>query len=85
MTSTPESGDAPATSRPRRRAVETTPTRRCSRRTTWLQALAGRPRHHRRSCRLSLEADGVVSLRFANLLPGYPGWFWTVSLARVEE
>ena len=31
-----------------------------------------------------LEAGGVVSLRFGNRLPGYPGWFWTVSLARVE-
>ncbi|SIT70120.1 DUF3027 domain-containing protein [Microbacterium sp. RU33B] len=31
------------------------------------------------------EADGVVSLRFANRLDGYPGWFWTVSLARVED
>lgn len=28
--------------------------------------------------------DGVVSLRFANTLPGYPGWFWTVSVAVVE-
>jgi hypothetical protein len=33
----------------------------------------------------SREDDGVVSLRFANLLAGYPGWFWTVSLARVED
>ena len=31
-----------------------------------------------------VEAGGVVSLRFANRLPGYPGWFWTVSIARVE-
>jgi hypothetical protein len=31
-----------------------------------------------------VEADGVVSLLFANRMPGYPGWFWTVSLARVE-
>lgn len=30
------------------------------------------------------EADGVVSLRFENRLSGYPGWFWTVSLARVD-
>ncbi len=30
------------------------------------------------------EPDGVVSLRFENRLSGYPGWFWTVSLARVE-
>ncbi|WP_460719940.1 DUF3027 domain-containing protein [Microbacterium aureliae] len=31
-----------------------------------------------------LEDDGVVSLRFENRLGGYPGWYWTVSLARVE-
>jgi hypothetical protein len=31
------------------------------------------------------EGDGVVSLRFANRLAGYPGWFWTVSLARVDD
>jgi hypothetical protein len=31
-----------------------------------------------------VEDGGVVSLRFQNVLPGYPGWFWTVSLARVE-
>jgi hypothetical protein len=30
------------------------------------------------------EVDGVVSVRFATLLPGYPGWFWTVSVAQVE-
>lgn len=33
----------------------------------------------------SVEPDGVVSLRFENRLAGYPGWFWTVSLARVED
>lgn len=32
-----------------------------------------------------VEPDGVVSLRFQNNLAGYPGWFWTVSLARVED
>lgn len=32
-----------------------------------------------------LEDEGVVSLRFENRLAGYPGWFWTVSLARVED
>lgn len=31
------------------------------------------------------EDDGSVSLRFENRLPGYPGWYWTVSLARVED
>ncbi|RLK47384.1 DUF3027 domain-containing protein [Microbacterium telephonicum] len=33
----------------------------------------------------SVEPDGVVSLRFHNRLPAYPGWFWTVSLAVVED
>ena len=32
-----------------------------------------------------LEEDGSVSLRFANRLPGYPGWHWTVTVARVDE
>ncbi|MDL5350976.1 DUF3027 domain-containing protein [Microbacterium sp. zg-YB36] len=32
-----------------------------------------------------LEDDGVVSLRFNNRLGGYPGWFWTVSIAAVED
>ncbi|MCR2816566.1 DUF3027 domain-containing protein [Microbacterium jiangjiandongii] len=32
----------------------------------------------------TLEDDGVVSLRFNNRMPGYPGWFWTVSVAVVE-
>jgi hypothetical protein len=31
-----------------------------------------------------LEDDGSVSLRFENRLPGYPGWYWTVTVARVE-
>lgn len=33
----------------------------------------------------TLEADGVVSLRFTTLLEGYPNWFWTVSVAVVED
>lgn len=32
----------------------------------------------------AVENGGVVSLRFRSLLLGYPGWFWTVSLTRVE-
>ncbi|QAY58733.1 DUF3027 domain-containing protein [Microbacterium protaetiae] len=32
----------------------------------------------------TVESDGVVSLRFTNRMPGYPGWFWTVSVAAVE-
>jgi hypothetical protein len=31
-----------------------------------------------------VESDGTISLRFANRLPGYPGWFWTVSIAQVD-
>lgn len=30
------------------------------------------------------EEDGSVSLRFENRLAGYPGWYWTVTVARVE-
>ena len=33
----------------------------------------------------SVEPDGVVSLRFLNRLEGYPGWFWTVSLAVTDD
>jgi hypothetical protein len=33
----------------------------------------------------TVEDDGSVSLRFANRLPGYPGWYWTVTVARVDD
>jgi hypothetical protein len=33
----------------------------------------------------SIDDDGVLTLRFANRMAGYPGWFWTVSLAQVED
>ncbi len=33
----------------------------------------------------TLEEDGAVSLRFANTMPGYPDWFWTVSVAVVDD
>jgi hypothetical protein len=32
-----------------------------------------------------VEGERVLSLLFANTMPGYPGWFWTVTLARVED
>ena len=32
----------------------------------------------------TLEEGGVVSLRFANTMPGYPNWLWTVSVAVVD-
>jgi len=32
-----------------------------------------------------VEDDGVLSLLFANRLNGYPGWFWTVTIARVGD
>ncbi|GEB45084.1 hypothetical protein MTE01_10290 [Microbacterium testaceum] len=31
------------------------------------------------------EEDGAVSLRFHTRLAGYPGWFWTVSVAVVDD
>lgn len=33
----------------------------------------------------TLEDDGVVSLRFGNTMEGYPGWYWTVSLAVTDD
>ncbi len=33
----------------------------------------------------SVDEDGVLTLPFANRMAGYPGWFWTVSLAQVED
>ncbi|GAT73978.1 DUF3027 domain-containing protein [Microbacterium hydrocarbonoxydans] len=32
-----------------------------------------------------VEEGGPVSLRFENRLPGYPGWYWTVTVARVDD
>ena len=32
-----------------------------------------------------VEDDGSVSLRFRNRLSGYPGWFWTVTVAQVDD
>ena len=32
----------------------------------------------------SIEPGGALSLRFENRLAGYPGWFWTVTVAVVE-
>ncbi|MDZ8277006.1 DUF3027 domain-containing protein [Microbacterium aquimaris] len=43
------------------------------------ESTIGAPAGHR------VETDGIVSLLFANRLAGYPGWFWTVSLARVAD
>ncbi|MCR2762511.1 DUF3027 domain-containing protein [Microbacterium sp. zg.B48] len=33
----------------------------------------------------TVHEDGVLTLRFDNRMQGYPGWFWTVSLAQVED
>jgi hypothetical protein len=33
----------------------------------------------------TVEDDGAVSLRFHTRLSGYPGWFWTVSVAVVDD
>ena len=32
----------------------------------------------------AVDADGVLTIRFENRMPGYPGWYWTVGLAQVE-
>ena len=32
-----------------------------------------------------VEGDRVLTHCFACLLPGYPGWFWTVTLARIPR
>lgn len=32
----------------------------------------------------STDDDGVITVRFASLLGGYPGWQWNVSLAHVD-
>ena len=31
-----------------------------------------------------VEDDGSVSLRFENRLDGYPGWFWTATVAQLD-
>ncbi|MGB4137971.1 MAG: DUF3027 domain-containing protein [Microbacterium sp.] len=33
----------------------------------------------------TVEADGAVSLRFENRLSGYPGWYWTVTVAQLDD
>ncbi|MCA1307779.1 DUF3027 domain-containing protein [Microbacterium esteraromaticum] len=33
----------------------------------------------------SVDDSGAVSLRFENRLSGYPGWYWTVSVAQVDD
>ncbi|MFD5226666.1 DUF3027 domain-containing protein [Microbacterium sp. NPDC058342] len=33
----------------------------------------------------TVEDSGAVSLRFENRLSGYPGWYWTVSVAQVDD
>ena len=96
MNSTPEPGETPADSVPSSDDAETVveiadPVRRdpalldahdlalAALREITPATTIGEPADYR------VEADGVVSLRFANRLAGYPGWFWTVSLARLED
>jgi len=31
------------------------------------------------------QGEHVVSLQFANLMRGYPGWLWTATLSRIDE
>jgi len=33
----------------------------------------------------TVEDGGALSLRFENTMAGYPGWFWTVSVAVVDD
>jgi len=33
----------------------------------------------------TVEESGALSLRFENRLPGYPGWYWTISVAQLED
>jgi hypothetical protein len=33
----------------------------------------------------TVEESGALSLRFENRLPGYPGWYWTVSVAQLDD
>lgn len=77
MTSTPEPDSAPAIADEQLLAAHDlalTALREITPATT-----IGEPAGHR------IEAEGVVSLLFENRMEGYPGWFWTVSLARVED
>lgn len=70
MTSTPETPDA--------RLVEAHDLALAALHEITPAATVGAPVGH------TIEDDGVVSLRFQNLQPGYPSWFWTVSLAVVD-
>lgn len=33
----------------------------------------------------TVDADGVLTIRFENRMPGYPGWYWTVGIAQVAD
>ncbi|MDQ0615758.1 hypothetical protein QF046_003399 [Microbacterium sp. W4I4] len=33
----------------------------------------------------TVEDSGALSLRFENRLRGYPGWYWTVSVAQLDD
>lgn len=33
---------------------------------------------------VSVDDEGVSTVRFENTLPGYPGWLWTVSVATLD-
>lgn len=32
-----------------------------------------------------VQGEHIVSLQFANLMRGYPGWLWTATLSRIDE
>ncbi len=90
MTSTPEADPTSETAEAPESTPETAPARKPideqAARPLALAALheitpattVGEPRDS------AVDADGVLTIRFENRMPGYPGWYWTVSLAQIE-
>lgn len=77
MTSTPEHDDAHAAADPR--LIEAHDLALAALHEITPASTVGAPAGY------TVEDEGVVSLRFATTMEGYPGWFWTVSLAVVED
>ncbi len=77
MTSTPEHDDAHAVADPR--LIEAHDLALAALHEITPASTVGAPAGY------TVEEEGVVSLRFATTMEGYPGWFWTVSLAVVED
>jgi len=79
MTSTPEQPDAAAGAVPDDRLLAAHDLALAALHEITRPGTVGEPAGYR------VEPDGVVSLLFANRMPGYPGWYWTVSLAVVPD